>query len=450
MTTLQQIFRVSFLLLLLLTVRFVPAHAQVKERLVSPEWQAFKEGITEFDELMVAMQKIQAENPEAATDPMKIQALMGERMTKFYELYEAIPKMLPSDIREMTDFDGYGIDELRVLKYATNIGQLFASALDVNLRLIPLVVDPDSVRSITAEAIQFAVLADRLELAENMMKDGALDSAEYMQRVMLFNSMSAAYAVRKDLDRAREYAVLAMKASGEALRDARTGPGKDQYPQIEAYLAQQSGSSAAEMLYVFKEAGEATQLEAFRTQLKGALGEETAWPPFETAINEQLTRIDKDRGALNQPATEWKEHLWIGGKALSVASLKGKVILLDFFATWCRPCIMAFPYLKKWQEQYESQGLVIVGLTSYQGRYDGAAQKPEEEFAKLKDDFIPKHKITWAVGVEKEGRQTMLDYDVQGIPHIVLIDRSGKVRYVKVGASDYDKTEKMIKELLAQ
>ena len=44
----------------------------------------------------------------------------------------------------------------------------------------------------------------------------------------------------------------------------------------------------------------------------------------------------------------------------------------------------------------------------------------------------------------------MKDYGVNGIPHVVLLDRQGKVQYVKVGATDYDKTEKKIRELLAQ
>lgn len=450
MTTLQHFLKVLLISLPLMALLLSPAYAQVEEKLVSPEWKAFKAGIAEFDAIMIEMQKLQKENPEAANDRTKLQELMGDKMKKFYELLQTIPQKLPPDVKEITDFEDFGIDELRVLKYATNIGQLYASALEVNLALTPLVSDPDSVSNLGSETVQFAVLADRLELAEKMLKDGVMDSADPMARVQLFNTMSTAYAARDNEDKAREYAVLAMKVSGEALRDARTSQNKDQYPQLESYLAQQTGSSAAEMLYILKESAKAAEMEAFRKQLHGALGEETAWPAFEKSFSEQLAKIEKDRGALNQPATEWKEHVWIGSEALSVASLKGKVILVDFFATWCRPCIMAFPHLKKWQETYQDKGLVIVGLTNYQGRYDGANQKPEEEFAKLKDDFIPKHKITWAVGVEKAGRQTMLDYDVQGIPHVVLIDRTGKVRYVKVGASDYDKTEKMIKELLAQ
>jgi thiol-disulfide isomerase/thioredoxin len=450
MTFFQRIQRNIILTVPLAALLVWSAPAQVAEKLTTPEWKEFKASIAEFDVIMLAIQKLQDEHPEAANDPTKMQELLGDKMTRFYELYQSIPQKLPADLKDITDFEDFGIDELRVLKYATNIAQNFSSALDVNLTLVQLVQDPDSIRSISAESAQFAVLADRLELAEGMLKDGVLDSAEHMQRVMLFNSMSTAYAERKDPERAREYTLLAMKASGEALRSARTGLNTDQYPQIEAYLAQQTGSSAAEILYTLKEAGDVHELELYRQLLMKALAEETAWPAFERSMNEQLTKIEKDKGSLNQPAMEWKEHLWIGSKALSVAGLKGKVVLVDFFATWCRPCIMAFPYIKQWQEKYEDKGLVIVGLTSYQGRYEGANQKPEEEFAKLRDDFIPKHKITWPVGVEKSGRQTMLDYQVQGIPHVVLIDRNGKIQYVKVGASDYDKTEKKIQELLAQ
>ena len=111
---------------------------------------------------------------------------------------------------------------------------------------------------------------------------------------------------------------------------------------------------------------------------------------------------------------------------------------------------MAFPHLKEWTDRYGAKGLVVVGLTNLQGRYVNRQLGAEEEFAKVKDDFIPKHHMTWPVGVEKDGRTTFTDYGVKGIPHVVLIDKKGTLRYFKVGAADYDKTEQVIKKLLAE
>lgn len=135
---------------------------------------------------------------------------------------------------------------------------------------------------------------------------------------------------------------------------------------------------------------------------------------------------------------------------LSLEKLKGKVVLIDFFATWCGPCIKAFPYLQNWNKQYKDEGLVIAGLTNYQGKYDRKNVQPEAERTKMKDDFITKHKITWPVGIESEGRETFLKYGVQGIPHLVLLDREGNIRYIKTGAGQFSQTEAKIKELLAE
>jgi len=60
---------------------------------------------------------------------------------------------------------------------------------------------------------------------------------------------------------------------------------------------------------------------------------------------------------------------WVNGKPLTDKDLKGKVVLLDFWAVWCGPCIATFPHLRDWHEKYSDKGLVIIGYTSYYKRY---------------------------------------------------------------------------------
>ena len=150
---------------------------------------------------------------------------------------------------------------------------------------------------------------------------------------------------------------------------------------------------------------------------------------------------------------------WVNGEALADDDLKGKVVLLDFWAVWCGPCIATFPHLREWNEKYADEGLVIIGLTRYYNMtWDeeaGRAKRStdevsaEDEQAMLKK-FAQEHKLEHRFAIQED--RTLSDfYAVSGIPHVVLVDRAGKVRLVKVGAGESNAQEigAMIKELLA-
>ncbi|MBD0370794.1 MAG: redoxin family protein [Pyrinomonadaceae bacterium] len=122
---------------------------------------------------------------------------------------------------------------------------------------------------------------------------------------------------------------------------------------------------------------------------------------------------------------------WIDQKPVKLADLRGQVVLLDFWATWCGPCIAAFPYLKEWQEKYKERGLVIIGLTRYYGSGEGRDMLPDEEFAFL-EKFKKEHQLPYGIAVA-EGGENHNTYAVTGIPTAVLIDRQGKVRLVTTG-----------------
>ena len=116
----------------------------------------------------------------------------------------------------------------------------------------------------------------------------------------------------------------------------------------------------------------------------------------------------------------------------NVSNLRGKVIVLDFFAHWCVPCKRAFPELRDFYSHYKPRGLELVGVTSFYGYY-GAEQNisPSAEFEKM-GQFVKELNLTWPVAFDPK-KTFAKSYGVGAIPQIVIIDRKGMIRMVQVG-----------------
>ena len=128
----------------------------------------------------------------------------------------------------------------------------------------------------------------------------------------------------------------------------------------------------------------------------------------------------------------------LSGKTVDLASLAGKVVILDFWATWCAPCREEMPELQKFYTKYHAKGLEIVGISVDKGP-DGIK------------DFISKLKVTFPV-VHDEGHKVADKYAPPRMPSSYIIDKKGVVRYVHGGyrAGDAATFEKEIQELLAK
>jgi thiol-disulfide isomerase/thioredoxin len=122
---------------------------------------------------------------------------------------------------------------------------------------------------------------------------------------------------------------------------------------------------------------------------------------------------------------------WIDQQPLKISELRGRVVLLDFWATWCGPCIIAFPHLKAWYEKYKDKGLVIVGMTQYYGTAAGRAVSQPEEVTFV-EKFKKEHALPYGIAIAAN-EDNMLNYGVTGIPTAVLIDRRGIVRFIDTG-----------------
>lgn len=130
------------------------------------------------------------------------------------------------------------------------------------------------------------------------------------------------------------------------------------------------------------------------------------------------------------------------GTKVTNKNMKGKVVLLDFWATWCGPCKAASPSMQELHKEYWKKGLRVIGVDVFEAK---AGSGPAKGYAKDHG-----YSYTFAYNADEMAKA----WNVRGIPQFFLIDKTGKVRYAFTGwdpkGSSKNTIETAVKKLLAE
>lgn len=244
-----------------------------------------------------------------------------------------------------------------------------------------------------------------------------------LRRVLGATMVASALLVVSGLDVAAETAVagLVPGVGGDVLA------GLEQLPPIQRILDSMRGDSSSPAPSA--RAGAGAPLAAVPAELSSV-------PPIANSLP-QFVALDDLGPAPNFTGIQ----AWINSQPLTMASLRGKVVLVEFWTFACSNCNHVQPYVIAWNDRYASSGLVVIGVHTPELSF-------ERELSNVRH-AVSKAGIRYPVAVDP-GFSTWNAYRNSYWPAMYFIDRTGQIRHTHFGEGDYAGSEQVLRELLAE
>jgi thiol-disulfide isomerase/thioredoxin len=173
----------------------------------------------------------------------------------------------------------------------------------------------------------------------------------------------------------------------------------------------------------------------------GPLGTLSAGISRLTGGDEMTTTSNVDNEKKAPIAPDLSGGTWINSEPLTLKSLRGRVVVVDFWTFACYNCRNALPAVKNWDARYRNHGLTVVGVHTPELDTERNLDNLRNEIAELG--------IRFPVMTDND-YSTWNAYRVRAWPTWFVIDKQGRIRWQHVGEGAYDETEKVIQQLLAE
>ncbi len=184
-------------------------------------------------------------------------------------------------------------------------------------------------------------------------------------------------------------------------------------------------------------AGIGYMLYLYREEVTKAIEKYRPPKPQETRPDEQEKAVEPEEQISEESNFQYDFILRdLEGKTYSLNDFKGKVVLLDFWATWCQPCRMAIPYLCEIYADYRDRGLIILGIAC------------EDIMFGMMQNFIIENNIKYPILEETD--EVKEKFNIQAIPALFLFNQNGNLVFKEIGFSEENitKLKRKIVELL--